>query len=488
MTSLWDKIIKQSIAGMAVLALLGACSENASIPNPQASDQKAEKPINVVMIIGDDHGWPYYGFLGDENVVTPNLDRLASEGTVFTIGHSASNHCRPTLQSLITGLLPVQYAERTKELTKADLSGDEAYQNATGREKHARYTETEAAQMEHFATVPRVLAESGYASFQGGKWWEQSYETAGFTDGMSGGWSWKKMMDNSGFFQFMGGDGIELGRTTMEPLERFISEKGDQPFFIWYGPALPHVPLNPPAEHRQHYENDKFSESAKDYYGNITWFDTGIGQMLDMLEAKGVLENTMIVYVNDNGWEQPADVEYKDNHDLYSNGGTRGKSSLFDTGFRMPVIVRLPGKIKPQVNNEALVSSVDIVPTILDYAGAIIPEGLPGYSLRPIINGDDFEGRKYLIGYQTQHRGDSNYLGEYLGASGDVMGRKQKAFYLRSQEWHFVWISDTGEMALYDMVNDPGSKNNIVDEHQDLVATFKKEIQAWAAKYVPAEG
>lgn len=449
-----------------------------------ASEGKAERTLpNIVLIIGDDHGWPYYGFLGDENVVTPNLDRLADEAALFTVAHSTSNHCRPTLQTLVTGLYPSQYSEKAVAFAEKELEDDQAYQDANGRERQARWLVAETHAITEVETLPRLLAKAGYVSFQGGKWWEQSYKEAGFTDGMSQGWSWEDQMQSNGFFEFMGGEGIELGRTTFAPLQAFI-ENSEQPFFIWYGPALPHTPLNPPEEHRAHYEAEGFSESAKDYYGNITWFDHGIGKMLGMLEEKGALDNTMVVYVNDNGWEQPATVEYKGDNDLYSNGGRRGKSSLFDTAFRTPIFFRLPGAIKPAENDSLLVNAADIVPTILDYAGVERPSGLPGYSLRAVIEGKEFEGRDYLIGQVTSHRGDSDYFGNPVGASDDLMGRDVDAYYLRSLDWHFAWIKDEEIKILHDMKNDPLGEENVADTHPELVATFQKEIEAWKALYV----
>jgi uncharacterized sulfatase len=448
----------------------------------------AERPPNIVLIIGDDHGYPYFGFNGDENVVTPHMDALAESGVVFSLAHATSNYCRPSLQTFITGLHPVQYDQRLAELEAERLAQDAAYQSAEPREQAARRQALNTSLMSEFETLPRLLGERGYVSFQGGKWWEQSYETGGFTHGMSEGWSWEEMADEGWFFRFMGGQGMGLGRTTMAPVTDFIEEHADQPFMIWYGPSLPHTPLNPPEEHFAHYAEADLSESAKLYYGNITWFDAGVGTLMAALEEAGVMDDTLIVYVNDNGWEQGPQDEYVGDRDLISNGGTRGKLSYFDNAFRTPIIFSWRGRIAPARDDEELISAIDIVPTVLDYVGLDASGDLPGLSLRPLMEeAEGFPSREVLVGRMTQHRADIDFLGEPLTGVTDLMGRNEEAFYVRDDRWHYVEILTTGEQALYDMIADPEARTNVVDGHRDLVPGFQAEIAAWRADFMPDE-
>ena len=186
--------------------------------------------------------------------------------------------------------------------------------------------------------------------------------TGGFTDGMSEGWSETRWGESGFFHELMGGEGIALARETMDPVYDFIDRTTDKPFFLWYGPSLPHTPLNPPEEHFQHYADTELSESAKEYYGNCTWFDAGVGDLLDHLEARGIADNTLVIYVNDNGWEQPPFSEYKGDHILYSNGGPHGKLSLHDQGFRTPIVLHWPGVIGAETFEDVPVSSVDLMP------------------------------------------------------------------------------------------------------------------------------
>ncbi|MEO1221660.1 MAG: sulfatase-like hydrolase/transferase, partial [Pseudomonadota bacterium] len=388
------------ITAAAALLLVG-CGENAPEEHAQGYDfggvfddtyagevdrvvtpRRPDGPPNVVLIIADDLGWPYLGFLGDENVITPNMDILGRGGAVFERGHATANHCRPTLQSLITGLHPVQYENQALSIADQKMASNPIPDEIeTEQDRNVLRRQYETGAIEEFATLPRVLAEEGYASHQSGKWWEQSYKHGGFTNGMTGSWSWEDAvgLGDKWFFTFMGGSGMEIGRETMVPVTDFIEEHADQPFFVWYGPALPHTPLNAPDRFYKYYENrDDLSESAKLYYANIAWFDWGVGKLLDALREQRVLDNTLIIYVNDNGWEQPPGVEYSDNPITFANGGPRGKGSFFETAFRTPIIFYWQGMITALRDTSTLASAIDVMPTILDYAGVESPEGLPG--------------------------------------------------------------------------------------------------------------
>lgn len=465
------------MTSLTPMLLASACSE-------PAADARQAEPPNIVLIIGDDHGYDYFGFNGNEDVVTPNLDLLAAQGSVFGLAHTTSNYCRPSLQTFITGLYPVQYEQRSLALQAEILANDADYQAASEQEQRWRSAAVNAGLMSEFDTLPRMLSSLGYASFQGGKWWEQSYATAGFTHGMTESWDWDAMAQPGWFFEFMGGDGLDLGRTTMDPVLDFISENQDQPLFIWYGPSLPHTPLDPPFQHRKYYETGEYSESASLYYGNITWFDHGVGTLLDALEAAGELENTLIVYVNDNGWEQGPHDEYTGDRDLFSNGGTRGKLSYFDNAFRTPIIFHWPGHIPNARNDEELISAIDIVPTILDYVGLEGPDDLPGISLRALMEHGQPTGREFLVGRMDQHRADSSFIGETVSGDTDLMGRNEEAYYARSYRWHYVWVESTGEEALFDLINDPDERNNVLAENMELVPQFRTAIEDWRATFV----
>ncbi len=455
--------------------LFSLCAYLLFAAGAHASDDRLP---NIVLLIGDDHGAPYFGFMGDETVVTPNMDMIANAGLTFTVGHATANHCRPSLRTLMTGLHPIQYKQRENAIIEQRRVEDAAYASMNRTEKSMWENVERAAVMQQFDTLPTLLREQGYVSWQGGKWWENSYRNGGFDEGMTKGWDMSLFGTDDFFHEMMGAEGNELGRTTMKPVLDFISRHRERPFFVWYGPMLPHTPLDSGYRHRKYYdEQPHLSESAKMYYGNITWWDEGVGQLLDHVAAEGLLDNTLFVYINDNGWEQEPTVEYKvagatyQNNLNFSNGGGKGKLGLYDQSFRTPVIFYWRGRIQGSMNTESLVSMEDIVPTILDVAGAVVPDGLPGYSLKPLLEGNEMDERDAIVGYAHQRR-----------SAEDMMGERAEGYYVRTSRWHFMWYKDTGKMALYDMTVDPKSEKNVLDANKHLIKGFIQRIEAWKKK------
>ena len=168
-------------------------------------------------------------------------------------------------------------------------------------------------------------------------------------------------------------------------------------------------------------------------------------------------------------------VEYKQREDstiyndfLFGNGGPLGKNGLYDQSFRTPVIFYWKDRIRRSFNTSSLVSSMDIVPTILDLAGVEIPSGLPGYSLLPLIDGQSMPERTHIVGYTDNRRSLTSPMGE-----------RAEGYYVRTHRWHFLWYADTGEMVLYDVTVDRRAERNLVDEYPALVAGFLEDIEAW---------
>lgn len=457
----------------AALALLAA-------PGAVAAASTAPRLPNIVLLIGDDHGYPYFGFMGDRNVVTPSMDALAAGGHTFALAHVTASYCRPSLRSIVTGLHPVQYVRRAHAIVERWRAEDADYAGLDDRARRQWEVLRKAAAMREFDTLPSRLAGAGYVSWQGGKWWENSYQNGRFTEGMSSGWDLSKFGQEGFFEELMGGAGIDLLRKTMTPLYDFIDRRKGQPLFIWFAPQLPHTPFDAPYTYAKFYRDKPLSESAKLYYANISWWDHGLGQLLDFIESRGLMDDTLFVYVGDNGWEQDAQVEYKRpdsdlrTDTLFANGGLKGKSGLYDMSFRTPLIFHWRGRLQRGFNKTSLVSSLDLVPTILDLVGLPVPEDLPGRSLAPLLLEEREDGeyveRPELIGYVDTRR-----------SATDPMGAPAEGFYIRTPRWHFLWYRDTGETALFDLSADPRSARDVAAEHVELVARLRRKIEAWAA-------
>jgi methylase of polypeptide subunit release factors len=141
----------------------------------------------------------------------------------------------------------------------------------------------------------------------------------------------------------------------------------------------------------------RLPEEKKRYYANITRFDAGVGELLTYLEREGLREQTLIVYVSDNGWQVSSEVRSQ-------YGGPKGKNTLYEVGFRTPVIFSWPGHIPADRASDALVSAVDVFATLLDYAGAALPADRSGRSLRPVLEGRTAGVRDVIIGAMDEVR------------------------------------------------------------------------------------
>lgn len=302
----------------------------------------AAKAPNIILIIGDDQGFTDYGFMGHAVARTPNLDRMASQSLLYTRGY-VMPVCSPSLACLLTGKMP-----HANGITGNDLK------DSSARAPLVRKLLTNEI------LLPKALADAGYLTMQTGKLWNVVYSDVGFTHGMTG---------KTGRH---GGDGLAIGRKTMQPIYDFIDEAQSQnkPFFVWYAPMMPHDPHDPPAELLANYKNAGISPQAQKYFGMVEWFDRTCGELDAYLHHKQLAENTVVLYLTDNGWD--ANRGY---------GGDRAKMSAYELGIRTPMFVRWPGKVAPQRDDETLASILDFVPTILKLSGAQNTASLAGLDL-----------------------------------------------------------------------------------------------------------
>lgn len=403
---------------------------------PATAAPSKDRP-NIIFLIGDDHGYPYFGFMGDPTVQTPNLDKLAAGGTVFPRAHSTSNVCAPALGSLLTGLYPLQWEKKLKQLYQRPG-------NLVRRENAIR----------EFATLPRVLGEHGYVSFQTGKFWEESASAAGFTAGTVSDPNRKQRFGDDTF-----------GRTTIAPALEFIDENAARPFFLWFAPMLPHMPFNAPKRYVDLYEGETgLSKAAREYYANCSWFDDLVGQLVDHLEARGLRKRTLLVYISDNGWDIVP---------VSKTTGAKGKASMHEQAFRTPMIFNQKGVVPAGVVDDRPVSLVDLFPTALDYAGIdTIPPGRKGIDLRPVIEGKGGPRRDVLIGQVNRPM--------------KRRGPKSERFYLRSARWHYIWHRTDGREELYDKSVDPDETMDVAATHPDVTKGFRRRIEDWEREVTSA--
>ena len=417
------------------------------------------KPPNVVLILSDDHSYTDYSFMGHPHIETPHLDQLASESAVFKRGYVPTALCRPALMTLATGL----YSHQNRITGNDPAETPENKAHAEKASKSAR--ELLISNIDRIGTVAKWIGEKGYVSHQSGKWWEGSYQRGGFTEGMTRGYP-----DKGGRH---GDDGLKIGRQGMEPIFDFIdrSVEGEKPFFVWYAPFLPHTPHDPPQDLAAKYEAKGVHERVAKYYANIERLDDTVGLLMEKLDDAGIAEDTLVIYVTDNGWIQTETGSYAD----------RSKRSPNEGGTRNPIMFRWPGTI-PAADRPELCSSIDIVPTILAAADAEGPHDFPGLNLLPELESGDAIDRDTLYGESFAHdiadiknpqasllyrwviKGNDKLLLTYDGAPGKMK-----------------YPPRGGEAQLYDLKKDPNEETNLATQNPKRVKELSSLLDEWYA-------
>lgn len=410
-----------------------------------AWSQNVARP-NVVLIVSDDQAWSDYGFMGHPHLKTPNLDRLAAESLTFRRGYVPSSLCCPSLATILTGRFPHQHKITSNDpplvpgLAGKNFHQSEAFQ--AGRERMNQH-------MQAVATLPGVLKDNGYLTLQTGKFWQGHYSHGGFTHGMTRG-------------DRHGDDGLQIGRKTMKPIEEFIDAAGQEkkPWMIWYAPMLPHDPHNAPAKYLERTKPLAPSETVAKYWANVEWFDQTVGDLLSILESRALSQNTIVLYVTDNGWIQdPAHPRY----------APKSKQSPYEGGVRTPIMVRWIGKVAPGESQD-LAHSIDLMPTILKALGVGLPEGLPGIDL---LDPQATAARKMIFGECFTHN----------AINLDVPQENLRWRWAIQGKWKLIIpnpsIEKEGVLELYDLDADPTEERNLAKSNRQLVEDLGDEIDKW---------
>ncbi len=427
---------------LPVLAVAGATVPVSLATSPAAPPAP---PPNIVVIISDDHHWRDYGFMGSPHVRTPHLDRLAAESCLFRRGYVPSSLCCPSLATIISGQFPHQHR----------ITSNDPPPPPDGRQPPATDPAFQAARepfnqlMDRLPTLPRLLAAGGYVSLQTGKWWQGDFSRGGFTSGMTKGTR-------------HGDDGLKIGRETMQPIRDFIdgAHRDQKPFFLWYAPFLPHSPHNPPERLLEKYRDTTPSIHIARYRAMVEWFDETCGQLIDFLDDRGLADNTLLVYITDNGWIQDPDSP---------RYAPRSKQSQYDGGLRTPIMLRWSGRIQPaDVPHPA--SSIDIAPTVLRAAGLPVPPEMQGVDLldadsvarRPAIHGEIF----------THDSKGIDHPAASLRWRWIIEGRLKLIVPHHANE-------PSATVELYDLDRDPDENENIAPARPDQVTRLTTRLDAW---------
>ncbi len=448
--------------------IVGGCSK-------QNTSQDIRSP-NIVYIISDDQTYTDFGFMGHPDVQTPHLDKLASQSALFPNGYVTTSVCRPSLVTLLTGLYPFQHGVHFNHPPPGfqKLTQDPSVSKAI----YDGLREQASGLIRNQPSLPRILADQGYRSLQTGKYWEGHWRNAGFTEGMtiaepSNALNGNKTLTNGDLVAHGNGDGgLAIGRETMQPIYDFIDdcEKDDQPFMVWYAPFLPHTPHDSPQRFYDLYEGKDIPAHKLPYYACISWFDETVGQLVKAVEDRGLAQNTLFVFVVDNGFEPNPK-----NPNTYTKNSKR---SPFEPGLRTPIMLRWDGVISAS-KQEGLVSSIDLFPTILEAAGVTKNFSTPGISLIPAALGKTPRDPNRPA-FGGIYPGDASVLGN---PSADIAYRwvRQGDFKLIVPSSPNAWGDYLTEPALYDLKNDPLETKNLSNSrvHKDRFAKLMRLLDDW---------
>jgi arylsulfatase A-like enzyme len=408
----------------------------------------------VLLIISDDQAYGDFGFMGHPHIQTPNIDRLADQSLTFTRGYVAAPLCSPSLASIASGLYPYQH-----KITGNDPSfefEEDRYSSEWLVERQPHFDSLLTQFYSRTTPLPERLEARGYTSLQTGKWWLGPPERAGFDRGMT-----HADPERGGRH---GDEGLTIGREGLEPAYQFMDSaiRDDDPFFLWYAPYLPHFPHNPPDSLLQKYTDRAPTEAVARYWAMCDWFDQTVGELLAYLQDEGIEENTLVVFIVDNGW-----VQDPTNPGRYEEGSKRAP---YEDGIRTPIMVRWPGHVEPRRDSTTFVSAIDLVPTILQAADIQPADDLPGLNL---MDSSALAEREYLFAEDYAHD---------IPSVEDPTQGLQHSVVLRAP-WKLIVPDSTNrpeaDPELFHLFEDPEETQNRIEDHPEVRNELQNRLRNW---------
>ncbi|MDB4345848.1 sulfatase [bacterium] len=430
---------------------------------------------NILYINADDHGVMDVGY-NNPIFNTPNLDRLRSEGMLFTEAYAPAANCAPSRACVLSGQWGPRHGVYT--VTNSDR----------GKAKDRKIIPTKNTQhlgLENL-TIPAALQAGGYKTIHLGKWHigedpvEQGIDinVGGDRTGSPKGGYFAPF--NEGSMERFDNEypkGTHRVDIFADQAIRFLRESGDQPFFMHLAFYAVHTPIQPVKEFVANYEGKDVSAG---YGSMVEKMDQGIGKILDELDTLGLRENTLIVFCSDNGG-----IRKLSKQDPYRSG----KGSYFEGGIRVPLLVSWKGRVEPNSSCATPVSGIDFFPTLLEAAGLSEPEGkqLDGKSLLPLLEQrEGFPERALFWHFPV-------YLQKYAGKgddSHDPLFRTRPGSVVRMGKWKLHEYFEDGRLELYDLDNDTGERKNVAASHPEQAARLYRLLKDWRSEIeapVPTE-
>jgi arylsulfatase A-like enzyme len=434
------------LCAAALCASLLACAALARGAGAQsARGAKGRRSPNIILVVADDLGRGDLGAYGQRLIRTPNLDRMAREGTRFTDAYAPSPVCAPSRASFMTGL----------HQGHARVRGN---MNRAGERVPLRPEDV---------TVAEVLKGAGYRTGVVGKWGLGEPGTTGAPGRQGFDYFFGYLNQNHAHdyypeYLWRGDERVPLGRRTYshdlftsEALG-FIRREASSPFFLYLAYTLPHanneltrqagngmeVPSDAP------YSREPWTPQQRNYAAMVTRLDAGVGELFRLLKELDIERETVVIFTSDNG-PQGKDEGGYDQTLFDSNGPFRGlKRELYEGGVRVPLVVRWPGRVPAGLSDGTPVTLCDLMPTAAALAGVGGPAATDGVSLLPLLLGGRAPRREFL--YWEFHEG----------------GFAQA---VRVGSWKAVRKGPGGAVELYDLKKDPGEARDVAARHPALV-------------------
>lgn len=417
---------------------LGAATAGAALQGAPS----ARKP-NIVFILLDDLGYGDVGCYGQTKIQTPNIDRLATQGTRFTDCYAGGAVCAPSRSVLMTGLHTGHTPVRANAGTVPILPQD--------------------------VTIAELLKNAGYATGAFGKW---SLGDAGSTGaatrkGFDEFFGYlhqthahdyypEYLRDGEKKFLLPGNAGGKHGQYSADLIQEralhFIQSNKDQPFFLYSCSTLPHGDFDPPND--KPYTDRDWPQPEKNYAAMVTRADKHVGEILTSLKSLKLEDDTVVIFASDNGG---TGGEGRDVHFFNSTGPFRGqKGTLYEGGVRVPAIVRWNERVAKGVTSHFPWAFCDFFPTALEIAGLAARSGLDGISIVPTLLGKK-QDRPPL--YWEQHG--------YNRKTEQLTGMIQAA---RLDQWKAVRRSPQAPLEIYDLSTDLGEKKNLASAKPEIAS------------------
>ncbi|MGJ8641215.1 MAG: sulfatase-like hydrolase/transferase [Opitutaceae bacterium] len=433
------------------------------------STADTSKP-NVIMIMSDDQGWGDVGFNGNDELITPNLDKMAAEGVRFDRFYASSSLCSPTRGSCLTGRYPFRYGIlaahtaglRVGEITVAEMLKKKDYKTGFFGKWHIGWVKPDEVGSRGFYSPPSHHGfDEWFATTSAVPTWDPTMTPDGWNNwGNEEGKPWKGgnpyVHNGVATTDNMEGDD---SRIIMDRVIPFIEANKDERFLatIWF--HTPHEPVVAGEKYKALYP--KAGELRKNYYGCITAMDDQIGRLRTKLRELGIEKNTVIFFCSDNG---PADPLAKKG--VASPGPFKGhKHTMYEGGLLVPACAVWPGVIEPKSVVDARCSTVDFFPTIAKIADFTFSKKeerpIDGIDLMPLISGDQTDRNQDLyFGYRRLFQGIN---GESV-ISGDYKLLRE--------------AKKNGRLRLYNIANDPYEKKDLSKELPERLNELSKVMQA----------